>query len=116
MGTGCSHRKKDGGGGIADEERLYFRPACKEGGWDSGIGEDLFLLIAVDLMPWQLRKKLPAFTTLWARERTEYWDRDLGWDLGLLSEHSHTVMKGASLALQSGYEDTRSCENCFGIE
>lgn len=53
------------------------------GGWDSGIGEDLFLLIAVDLMPWQLRKKLPAFTTLWARERTEYWDRDLGWDLGL---------------------------------
>lgn len=42
----------------------------------------MFLLIAVDLTPWQLREKLTAFTALWAREQTEYWDRDLGLDLG----------------------------------
>lgn len=46
------------------------------------MSEDLFLLIAVDLTLWQLREKLTAFIALWARERTEYWDRDLGLDLG----------------------------------
>lgn len=57
VGTGCSHRKKDEVGHNWWGKAL-FTTSLQRGGWDSGIGEDLFLLIAVDLMPWQLRKKL----------------------------------------------------------
>lgn len=84
-----------GGGGIADEERLYFRPACKEEGWDSGIGEDLFLLIAVDSDALAAQEEAACIHHFMGQRKgqsigTETWAGI--W--GFLSEHSHTVMKG----------------------